>query len=140
MRVAPDDDVYRVNAVWLGPRGLTFPWTARYLAYAIWLLVFLTILLIEALTPIDMGIVPVWELSISVFITYALMGFIDHERPLGALLKTLNADLHAPRPETSRLLVRTLPRHRRRDRTPLLRSALVSPIRSDREPPFEEHR
>ena len=34
MRVVPDDEVYRVNTVWLGPRGLTFPWTARYLAYA----------------------------------------------------------------------------------------------------------
>ncbi len=35
MRVRPDDEVYRINTVWLGPRGLTFPWTARYLAYGV---------------------------------------------------------------------------------------------------------
>jgi hypothetical protein len=48
MRVTPDDEVYRVNTVWLGPSGLTFPWTARYLAYATWLAVFLLVLLVEA--------------------------------------------------------------------------------------------
>ncbi|MEJ7690401.1 MAG: hypothetical protein WKF76_08255 [Nocardioidaceae bacterium] len=32
MRLLPDDEIYRVRAVWLGPRGMTLPWVARYLA------------------------------------------------------------------------------------------------------------
>jgi hypothetical protein len=77
MRVAPDDEVYRVNTVWLGPRGLTFPWTARYIAYAVWLLAFMLILLIEAVTPINIGLPPVWEISIATLFTYAAMGLVD---------------------------------------------------------------
>jgi len=75
MRVAPDDEVYRVNTVWLGPRGLTFPWTARYLAYAVWLLTFMIIIGIEAVTPLNVGLPAVWQ--------------------------TFVADLSAPRRETA---------------------------------------
>ena len=42
MLLRPDDEVYRVDAVWLGPRGLTLPWTARYSAYGIWLVLFVS--------------------------------------------------------------------------------------------------
>jgi hypothetical protein len=97
MRVAPDDEVYRVNTVWLGPRGLTFPWTARYIAYAVWLIAFLMILLVEAVTPIDVGLPPVWEISIATLFTYAVMGLVDHERPVGAVWQTFVADISAPR-------------------------------------------
>ncbi len=110
MRVAPDDDVYRVNAVWLGPRGLTFPWTARYLAYAIWLLTFVVILVVEAVTPLHVGVPPVWELTITTLFTYAVMGFVDHDRPVTAVWRTFVADLGAPRPVPPRRPVRTTPR------------------------------
>jgi hypothetical protein len=105
MRVAPDDEVYRVNTVWLGPRGLTFPWTARYLAYAVWLLTFMIILGIEAATPLHVGLPPVWEVCIATLITYAAMGFIDHERPVGAVWQTFVADLSAPRREVAESVV-----------------------------------
>jgi hypothetical protein len=105
MRVAPDDEVYRVNTVWLGPRGLTFPWTARYLAYAVWLITFLVIVGFEAVTPIDMGIPPVWEISITTLFTYAVMGFVDHDRPVRAVWQTFVAELSAPRRATSRPVV-----------------------------------
>ena len=98
MRVTPDDEVYRVNTVWLGPTGFTFPWTARYLAYATWLLTFLVILLVEAVTPLTVHIPPIWELSLTTLFTYGVMGFIDHERPIGAVWRTFLADLTAPRP------------------------------------------
>jgi hypothetical protein len=98
LRVAPDDDVYRVNAVWLGPRGLTFPWTARYLAYATWLVTFLVILLVEAIVPaLHPGVPPVWEICITTLFTYAVMSFVDHERPVRAVWRTFLADLAAPR-------------------------------------------
>ena len=56
MRVTPDDEVYRVNTVWLGPSGLTFPWTARYLAYATWLITLLVVLFVEAVTPLTVHV------------------------------------------------------------------------------------
>ena len=45
MLIRPDDEVYRVDAVWLGPQGLTLPWTARYSAYGIWVVLFVGVLL-----------------------------------------------------------------------------------------------
>jgi hypothetical protein len=107
MRVSPDDEVYRVNTVWLGPTGLTFPWTARYLAYAMWLVMFLLVLLVEALTPLSVNIPPVWEIVIATLATYGLMGFVDHERPPGAVWSTFLADLNAPRAADRTQLYRT---------------------------------
>ena len=86
MRVVPDDEVYRVNTVWLGPRGLTFPWTARYLAYATWLATFLVVLLFEAITPLSVGVPPV-----------------------RAVWQTFVVDLTTPREETGVRSTRTVP-------------------------------
>ena len=105
MRVTPDDEGYRVNTVWLGPRGLTFPWTARYLAYAVWLVAFGLILLVEAVTPIDVGLPPVWEISIATLFTYAVMGLVDHDRPVGSVWQTFVADISAPRRTSSPTMV-----------------------------------
>jgi hypothetical protein len=105
MRVSPDDEVYRVNTVWLGPRGLTFPWTARYLAYAVWLVTFLIILLVEAATPLEAGLPPVWEFCIATLFTYAVMGLVDHERPVSSVWQTFVADVSAPRPSAPRVVV-----------------------------------
>lgn len=102
MRVAPDDEVYRVNTVWLGPRGLTFPWTARYLAYAVWLITFLVVIGFEAVTSIGVGVPPTWEIVITTLFTYFVMGFVDHERPVAAVWQTFRADLSAPRRAASR--------------------------------------
>jgi hypothetical protein len=105
MRVAPDDEVYRVNTVWLGPRGLTFPWTARYLAYAVWLMTFLVVIAFEALTPIGVSLPPVWEISLTTLFTYFVMGYVDHERPVASVWQTFMADLSAPRRSNSRRVV-----------------------------------
>jgi hypothetical protein len=108
LRVAPDDDVYRVNAVWLGPRGLTFPWTARYLAYATWLLTFVCILGFEAVVPwLKVGIPPIWEITITTLFTYGVMSLVDHERPVRAVWRTFLADLAAPRASAPARAVRT---------------------------------
>jgi hypothetical protein len=93
----PDDDVYRVDAVWLGPQGMTLPWTARYTAYGIWLVLFASVLLIEAILPMRVSIPPVWEVVITVLATYALTGVIDHERPVRSVIQLLRAELSAPR-------------------------------------------
>lgn len=115
MRVAPDDEVYRVNTVWLGPRGLTFPWTARYLAYSVWLVTFLVVLLVEVLTPLQVGVPPVWEITLTTLFTYAAMGFVDHERPVRAVVQTFRAELGAARPEAAKATTSSLSRVRVRD-------------------------
>lgn len=107
MRLRPDDDVYRVRAVWLGPRGLTLPWSARYLAYAIWLVIFVAILGVEWLSPLRVGVPPVWEVSFAVLATYWVMGHVDHERPPLSLLQLVRNEVTAPREATSVRRVRT---------------------------------
>ncbi len=97
MRLRPDDDVYRVRAVWLGPHGLTLPWSARYLAYGIWLLMFGLILLVEWISPLDVGVPPVWEVALAVLATYWVMGFVDHERPPASVVQLVRNEVTAPR-------------------------------------------
>ena len=97
MLIRPDDDVYRVDAVWLGPQGFTLPWAARYSAYGIWVMLFVGVLLVEAALPMRVSIPPVWELVFSILATYAVTGVIDHERPVVSVWETLRAELAAPR-------------------------------------------
>lgn len=103
MLLRPDDEVYRVDAVWLGPRGLTLPWSARYTAYGIWLVLFVAILLIEAALPMRVNVPPVWETVLSILATYAVTGVIDHERPLISVVQLVRAELGAPRRIKERL-------------------------------------
>ncbi len=98
MLLRPDDEVYRVDAVWLGPRGLTLPWTARYSAYGIWLMLFVSVLLVEAILPMGVSVPPVWELVLTILATYAVTGVIDHDRPVVSVWQLLRAELTAPRP------------------------------------------
>ena len=109
MRLRPDDDVYRVDAVWLGPRGLTLPWSARYSAYGIWLVLFVGVLLVEAALPMRVTVPPVWELVLTILATYALTGVIDHDRPLVSVWHLLKAEATAPRPRQSVRSARTTP-------------------------------
>jgi hypothetical protein len=93
----PDDEVYRVDAVWLGPQGMTLPWTARYSAYGIWLLLFVSVLLVEAVLPMPVSVPPVWEVVLTVLATYALTGVIDHERPVSSVWHLVRTELEALR-------------------------------------------
>jgi hypothetical protein len=95
--IRPDDEVYRVDAVWLGPQGLTLPWSARYSAYGIWVILFVSVLLVEALLPMRVTIPPVWELVLTILATYALTGLIDHDRPLSTVWELVRAEVTAPR-------------------------------------------
>jgi hypothetical protein len=103
MLIRPDDDVYRVDAVWLGPQGFTLPWSARYSAYGIWVVLFVSVLALEAVLPTHVSIPPVWELVLTILATYALTGVIDHDRPLTSVWDLIRSELRAPRaPKTCR--------------------------------------
>jgi len=97
MLLRPDDDVYRVDAVWLGPRGMTLPWTARYSAYGIWLVLFVGIILVEAVLPMAVSVPPVWEVVMSVLATYGVTGLIDHDRPVRSVWQLVRVEMTAPR-------------------------------------------
>jgi hypothetical protein len=114
VRITPDDEVYRVDAVWLGPQGATLPWAARYSAYGIWVTLFVGVLIVEAILPMRVTIPPVWELVTTILGTYAVTGIIDHDRPLISVWQLARAELRAPRPKvappvlvTTKLRVRT---------------------------------
>lgn len=103
MRLFADDDVRRVNAVWLGPHGYTLPFAARYSAWVVCAVIFGLIVLFEAVTPMSVSTVPVWEAMIAMVATTWLMTLVNHDTPIGSVLADFRTELSGPRdrnPET----------------------------------------
>ncbi|NYH79868.1 hypothetical protein FHR84_003206 [Actinopolyspora biskrensis] len=98
MQVRTDDEVYRVDAVWLGPPKATFPWRARYVAWGVGILVFLLVLAAERRMNIGFGFFSTaWALVITIALTRLICSRISHERPLSAVLVMWLRELTAPR-------------------------------------------
>jgi len=96
--VRTDDEVYRVDAVWLGPPRATFPWRARYVSYGVGLLVMMLIMMIQRRLGIGLDFFSVaWALVGTVAITRFLGHKIDYERPLGQVLAHFWAEVTGPR-------------------------------------------
>jgi hypothetical protein len=103
VRLGVDDDVYRVDSVWLGPRRATLPWRARYVAYAVGLVVFVLLQVVERRVGIDLSFWAVmWSLLGTVAITRGLLRLIDYERPLLATLTAIANEIGAPRADRRR--------------------------------------
>jgi hypothetical protein len=101
VRIRTDDDVYRVDAVWLGPPRATFPWRARYVAWGVGVVVFLFVLTAERWVGLGFDFFnTAWALVVTVGLTRFITSRISHERPLGAVLTMWSRELTAPR-ETS---------------------------------------
>ncbi|MBC3194625.1 hypothetical protein H7X46_26605 [Pseudonocardia sp. C8] len=99
MLVRTDDEVYRVDAVWLGPPRATFPWRARYVSYGVGLLVMMLIMIVQRRLGIGLDFFSVaWALVGTVAITRFLGKKIDYERPLGQVLAHFWAEVTGPRP------------------------------------------
>ncbi|WP_051400268.1 hypothetical protein [Haloechinothrix halophila] len=98
MRIRTDDDVYRVDAVWLGPPKATFPWRARYVAWGVGFAVFLLVLTIERQLGISFGFFSTaWAFVITIGVTRLITSRINHERPLGSVLAMWFRELTTPR-------------------------------------------
>ncbi len=98
MRIRTDDDVYRVDAVWLGPPKATFPWRARYVAWGVGMVMFLVVLGVERQLGIGFGFFSTgWALLITILITRMIGSRISHERPLTAVVAMWVRELTAPR-------------------------------------------
>jgi hypothetical protein len=126
VRIRTDDEVYRVDAVWLGPPKATFPWRARYVAWGVGTVVFLLVLTVFRQMGINLFWSIGWGLAVTIGITMIICARISHERPLGAVLTMWVRELTAPREivtgqggavSASAIRVRTeLPRRRSRDK------------------------
>jgi hypothetical protein len=100
--VRTDDEVYRVDSVWLGPPRATFPWRARYVSYGLGLLVMIVVMFLQRRIGIGLDFFSVaWALIITVLITRFLGQRIDHERPLGQVLALFRHELRGPRRRTA---------------------------------------
>lgn len=98
MRIRTDDEVYRVDAVWLGPPKATFPWRARYVAWGIGIVLFFLVLFVERKIGIGFGFFSTaWALVITIAITRLVTSKISHERPLGAVTTMWLRELTTPR-------------------------------------------
>ncbi|MDQ2790348.1 MAG: hypothetical protein DLM60_05790 [Pseudonocardiales bacterium] len=102
MRIRTDDDVYRVDAVWLGPPKATFPWRARYVAWGVGMMTFLVVLGLERQLGIGFGFFSTgWGLLITILLTRLIGSRITHERPLTAVAAMWVRELTAPRKVTA---------------------------------------
>lgn len=102
MRIRTDDDVYRVDAVWLGPPKATFPWRARYVSWGVGMVMFLVVLSVERQLGIGFGFFSTgWALLITILLTRLIGSRITHERPLTAVALMWVRELTAPRKATA---------------------------------------
>jgi hypothetical protein len=101
VRIRTDDEVYRVDAVWLGPPRATMPWRARYVAWGVGVFVFLMVLTVERRLGIDLFWSIAWGVVITILLTRMITSKISHERPLSAVAAMWLRELTAPREATA---------------------------------------
>ncbi|ASR34382.1 hypothetical protein BAY61_04530 [Prauserella marina] len=131
MRIRTDDEVYRVDGVWLGPPKATFPWRARYVAWGIGIPMFLVVLGVERQLGFGFGFFSTaWAFVIAIALTRLITAKISHERPLAAVFNMWLRELTTPRERKSgtggavsagKVRVSTerpLPKHKRGQRGP----------------------
>lgn len=88
--VETDDEITRFASVYLGPPGKTLPFHVRYTAYLLGLVIFTSIILIEALLPVvSVGAPPSWELAITMVTTAGIMYAVDYDKPPAEVIRNL---------------------------------------------------
>lgn len=101
MRLPVDDEIYTVNAVWLGPPGRTLPFRARYVAYGVGAAVFVLVQMFERRLGIGFGFFALaYSLLVTVAITRLILRVVDHDRPVSAVLRSFVNEVSAPRATT----------------------------------------
>lgn len=102
MLVRTDDEVYRVDSVWLGPPRATFPWRARYVSYGVGLLAMILVMFVQRRLGIGLDFFSVaWALVLTVVATRFLGQRIDYERPLGQVVALFGHEVRGPRASTA---------------------------------------
>ena len=101
MRIRTDDEVYRVDAVWLGPPRATMPWRARYVAWGVVVVVFLLVLTVERRLGVSLFWSVAWGIVMTIVLTRLICSRISHERPLTSVTAMWVRELTAPREVTA---------------------------------------
>lgn len=101
MRIRTDDEVYRVDAVWLGPPRATMPWRARYVAWGVGVVVFLLVLTVERRLGVSLFWAVAWGIVMTIVLTRLICSRISHERPLTSVTAMWVRELTAPREVTA---------------------------------------
>ena len=102
MLVRTDDEIYRVDSVWLGPPRATFPWRARYVSYGLGLLVMILIMFLQRRVGIGLDFFSVaWALVLTVVVTRFIGQRINYERPLGQVVGLFRHEITGPRRRTA---------------------------------------
>lgn len=102
MLVRTDDEVYRVDAVWLGPPRATFPWRARYVSYGVGLLVMVVVMFLQRRLGLGLDFFSVaWALVLTVLITRFIGKRVSFERPVGQVLGLFRHEVVGPRERTA---------------------------------------
>jgi hypothetical protein len=100
--VRTDDDIYRVDSVWLGPPRATFPWRVRYVGYGVGMIVMILVMFVQRRIGIGLDFFSVaWALVITVLVTRFVGARIDYERPLGQVLGMFGHEVRGPRRRTA---------------------------------------
>ncbi|MDL5155043.1 hypothetical protein [Actinomycetospora termitidis] len=101
MQIRTDDDVYRVDAVWLGPPRATFPWRARYSSYGVGLIVMIVVMFVQRRLGIPIGFFSIaWALLITVVVVRFVSKRINEDRPLLEWLTLFWHEVRGPRRRT----------------------------------------
>jgi hypothetical protein len=100
--VRTDDEIYRVDSVWLGPPRATFPWRVRYVGYGVGLLVMIGVMFVQRRLGIGLDFFSVaWALVITVLVTRFVGKRINYERPLGQVIELFRHEITGPRRRTA---------------------------------------
>lgn len=98
LRVRTDDEIYRIDAVWLGPPRATFPWRATYASYLLGFLIFVAVLFVQRRLGIAFNIFPTaWALVITVFLTRVVSRKVNYEKGVVQLFEHFWYEVTGPR-------------------------------------------
>jgi hypothetical protein len=104
LRIRTDDDIYRVDAVWLGPPRATFPWRTTYASYLLGFLIFLFVLFVQRRIGISFDILPTaWALVITVFLTRLVSRKVNYEKGIVHLFQHFWYEVTGPRANHTRV-------------------------------------
>lgn len=102
MRVRTDDEIYRIDQVWLGPPRATFPWRATYASYLTGFLIFIAVLFVQRRIGIRFDILPTaWALVITVALTRLISRKVNYEKGVVHLFEHFWYEVTGPRERTA---------------------------------------
>ena len=139
MLIRTDDEMYRVDRTYLGPKGRRFPFRATYRAYGIWLVIVVVLGFGSLRLGIPVSLASVLLiLTAAVWITIKVGLHLDYDRPLRAMVWVVWHEVTAPREPRSEArehIVAVRARRWRAGALPPLRwwSRLRLPLRRRRE-------